>query len=174
VAIGPNFSCTSGVAGQDGSAGVCVAEHTPNERLKHALGLELRQALGDSTSLGVAYRLYRDDWGVLSHTLRAELAWRASETTLLAARYRFYTQGAAEYYRSRYLEPQRYVTSDKELSPLSSNRVALELDRAWHFAAERQLRATLSGAAIYFQYRDFLPLDQILAFELNAALVLAL
>ena len=86
-------------------------------------------------------------------------------------RYRFYTQGAADFYRAQYLEPAPYVTRDKELSPLSSHRGALEIDRVWHFARDHKLTSTFTVAAIFYAYRDFIPLDHITAYELNAALV---
>jgi hypothetical protein len=173
VPIGPGGECTSAVMGQSGLGEVCVPETSPSERLRHALGLEFRQALGEAVAFGVAYRFYTDDWGILSHTLRGELDIGLDADSILGARYRFYTQGAADHYRSRYLEPQLYVTTDKELSPLSSHRVALELDRVWHFAGDHALTSSLSAAAIFYSYTDFTPLDHITAFEVNAALVFA-
>jgi hypothetical protein len=151
-----------------------VPEVNPGTRLRHALGAEARHAFSDHWSVGAAYRFYLDDWGVNSHTVRGELVWSADVDTLLALRYRLYTQGKADHYQPAYFAPQEYVTSDKELSPLSSHRVALELDRTFDFPDDRLLTTTLSFAPIYFSYSDFVPLDAITAFEINAALVLTL
>ena len=37
---------------------------SPDERLRHAVAVELRRALGESWSLDGGYRFYLDDWGV--------------------------------------------------------------------------------------------------------------
>ena len=171
VAIGGDGRCTAPF-GEQGTLGpLCVPEATPGTRLRHALALELRHAPGQRWSIGGGYRFYLDDWQLQSHTLKAEVGWIAAEDTLLAARYRFYTQGAAEHYRAVYPTPQPYVTTDKELSPLSSHRIGLELDRRFPLRAERSLRAIVSVAPIFYSYRDFPPLQSITAFELNATLV---
>jgi hypothetical protein len=174
VAIGLGTHCTSSISGSGGLDPLCTPEANPNARLRHAAGLELRQALSESVSIGAAYRFYLDDWGVLSHTVRGELAWQPDPDTILGPRYRFYTQGGADHYRAHYLQTQRYVTSDKELSPLSSHRAALELERGFRFAGDRLLTGSVSAAAIFYSYHDFALLDQITAFEFNVALAVAL
>ena len=139
--------------------------------LRHAAGVELRQLISDAWSFGAAYRFYTDSWGVLSHTARAELVFLADADTILAARYRFYIQGPADFYQAHYPEPAPYVTSDKELSPLSSHRAALEFDRTWRFDADRKLSTVVSLAALFYQYTDFPPLSSMNAFEFNVAMV---
>lgn len=171
VAIGGDGRCTAPMEGQGPLGPLCVPESAPSDRLRHAFALELRQALGQEWSAGIGYRFYLDDWKLQSHTIKGELSWLLAPETLLAARYRFYTQGAAEQYLPVYLAPQPFVTTDKELSPLSSHRVALELDQRWSLREERTLRAILSLAPIFYSYRDFPPLEGITAFELNATLV---
>ena len=171
VAIGGPGRCTAPMGGQGTTDSLCVPEASPDERLRHALAVELRQALGQSWSLGAGYRFYLDDWKLKSHTVRLELSWLAGLDTQLALRYRFYTQGAAEQYRAVYLAPQPFVTTDKELSPLSSHRFALELDQRWSFAHDRSLRAIVGFAPIFYSFSDFPPLKKITAYELNATLV---
>lgn len=173
VAIGGGL-CTLGAAENSGAspfAPLCVPEASPDERLRHAAALQLRHAFGEAWSLEGGYRFYLDDWGLRSHTVRAELTFAPAPETLLSARYRFYSQGAAEFYRATYDLPQPHVTSDKELSPLVSHRLALEIDRVFQFAGDRTLTLTWSVAPIYYAYSDFLPLDSITAFEVNVALV---
>lgn len=171
VGIGGNGLCTSNTSDEIGTAPLCVPEVAPHDRLRHALGLELRQALGKETSLQGGYRFYLDSWGVTSHTARVELAWSPDQDTILAGRYRLYTQGAADHYRARYDSVVDYVTSDKELSPLSSHRLALEVDHDWHYRDNRTLTAILTLAPILYFYGDFVPLKQMTAFEVSAALV---
>jgi hypothetical protein len=172
VAIGGPGRCTAPAGLQGTTDSLCVPEAAPDERLRHALALELRQALGQNLSLGVGYRFYLDDWKLKSHTVRLELGWLLDAETQLALRYRFYTQNAAEQYRAVYLVPQPYVTTDKELSPLSSHRFALELDHAWLFSGDRSLRAIVSFAPIFYSFSDFPPLKKITAYELNGTVVL--
>jgi hypothetical protein len=171
VPIGGDGFCTSSVTNTGGVAPLCVPETTPGERVRHAVAFELRQAIGEQWAVGAAYRFYLDDWGLMSHTARGELSWLFEPDSVLALRYRFYMQGAANFYRERYATPQSYVTSDKELSALSSHRIGLEADHVWHFRDDRTLTTTLSFAPIFYFYRNFLPLDRITAFEVTAGLV---
>src|ERR1700753_2719103 len=127
--MGPTGECTTGVMPDTALSPLCAPEADPKQRLRHAVALELRQALSDNTSFGLAYRFYTDDWGIVAHTARAELDVHLDADSIFGVRYRFYTQGAADFYRAQYLEPAPYVTRDKELSPLSSHRGALEIDR---------------------------------------------
>jgi hypothetical protein len=118
-----------------------------------------------------AYRFYTDSWGVLSHTVRGEIALVPDADTILALRYRFYLQGAADFYKPHYQQAEPYVTSDKELSPLHSHRIALELDRSWRFDSDRTLSSVFSLATAFYRYSDFPPLQSMTAFEFNVALV---
>jgi hypothetical protein len=68
VALGIDGRC-------HGQAPFCLPEQNPRERLRHALALRVRRALGQSWSAGAGYRFYLDDWGILSHTATADLAW---------------------------------------------------------------------------------------------------
>jgi hypothetical protein len=171
VGIGGDGQCTSSTGDMTGTATLCVPEVAPHTRLRHALGVELRQALGKETALQGGYRFYTDSWGVMSHTARLELAWSPNADTVLAGRYRLYTQGAANHYKNIYDSLEDYVTRDKELSPLSSHRLALEADHDWHFRDNRTLTAILTLAPILYFYSDFAPLKQMTAFEVSAAVV---
>jgi hypothetical protein len=93
-----------------------------------------------------------------------------SAETVLRVRYRFYMQGAANHYRPVYLVPADYVTSDKELSPLSSHRLGLEIEQVFPLSGGEELTGNISIAPIYYSYDDFPLLDSITAFELNLAL----
>ncbi len=152
-------------------APVCVPENSPGKRLRHAIALELRHAFGEHVSLGGAYRYYMDDWGLSSHTVRVEGSYLLDADTILSARYRLYLQGKADHYRASYAVPQQYVTSDKELSPMGSHRIGLELDRLWPFDTGGSLTTTLSLGLILYSYSDFLPLKSMTAYELTGGLV---
>jgi hypothetical protein len=161
VAIG-GADCTT-------AAPLCVPEHVPGERLRHAVSIFAKRSFGDSVSLGAGYRFYLDDWGLLAHTLRAEVGLMPGPDTVLRGRYRFYMQGPTDHYQAAYAVPQPYVTSDKEQSPLSSHRLGLELEH--HFTLKGgELFWTISVAPIYYGYTDFPKLESITALELNGAL----
>jgi hypothetical protein len=121
--------------------------------------------------LGAGYRFYRDSWSLTSHTVMADVAAATSERWLVALRYRFYTQNAASFYRSSYptLDPaQRFYTNDKELSPLATHRLALDLEHSMMVSTRGQLlRATLSVAGSTYRFDDFIPLDSIRALEIT-------
>jgi hypothetical protein len=153
-----------------GFAPLCVPETAPSSRLRHAAAIFGKHSLSDAISLGAGYRLYLDDWGLTAHTVRAEVGFLPSAETVLLVRYRFYMQGAANHYRPVYLVPADYVTSDKELSPLSSHRLGLEIEQVFPLSGGEELTGNISIAPIYYSYDDFPLLDSITAFELNLAL----
>lgn len=153
----------------------CVPESTPDSRLRHALAVRGRRALGSAFSVGAGYRFYLDDWELRSHTAEADVGWLPVADLTLKLRYRFYWQSAAAHYRARYPEflPDRFYTRDKELSPLHAHGVALDLGRAWDIdATGSSLRAQLSAGPTLYEYRDFPGLDQITAIEVTLGVVL--
>ena len=149
---------------------MCRPEQDPNERLRHALAVYARRALGESFSLGGSYRFYLDDWDLTSHTVTLDGAFMPSEPWLLSLSYRFYTQTSASHYEPYYLampEP-KYYASDKELSALSNHRVALELGR--ELALDELgslLQVTLIGGPTLYVYREFPLLDTNTAFDVT-------
>jgi hypothetical protein len=155
----------------------CLPERVPRARTRHAFAVLARRAFGEVFSLGLNYRFYIDDWSLSSHTLLAELGWNLGPRSLLALRYRFYTQAHADFYRKRYAEllPSGYRTRDKELSPMSYHRAGLEFEQlAWSSAEGRKLRATLAVSGNYYAYDDFVGLDAVQALEVTAAVLLEL
>ena len=62
--------------------------------------------------------------------------------------HRYYTQGQARFYQPRYLDPMQkldYVTRDRELSAMYSQRVGLGIERAFELGEEGN--TVLCGAA---------------------------
>jgi hypothetical protein len=156
-----------------GSAPLCRPESNPRSRTRHALALRLRRALSTEWSIGAGYRAYLDDWGVFSHTARGDVAWAPETRATVALSYRFYDQTAADHYQAQYGPEdlgRAHYARDKELSPLSSHRAALELDWAWELAQESRLLTALAAAATFYRYRDFSMLDRTTAIEVTAVL----
>ena len=96
--------------------GVVAPETPPEERARHALTLRLMHMFGTKTVVDAQYRLYLDDWGVLSHTAEAAFTRQLADAWSLRARVRGYRQSHASFYSESYEMPARYMTIDRELS----------------------------------------------------------
>jgi hypothetical protein len=152
---------------------LCLPERAPRERVRHALSLRVRRALSAEWSLGASYRFYLDDWSVLSHTAKADIAWAPQLKSTIALSYRFYSQSAADFYRPMYTEQEvgrAHFTRDRELSPLSTHRVALEFDWLWELGkGGSDLMTAIAIAPTFYSYADFPMLQQVTAIEVTAA-----
>jgi hypothetical protein len=74
-------------------------EQRPDTRAKTSAFVEWRYAF-DRDSMAVNYRFMDDDWGIGSHTVDARYRWNISEDTYLEPHLRYYTQSAADFYRT--------------------------------------------------------------------------
>ena len=125
-------------------------ESHPDRRIRHGLTVGAVRALGERAGWTTTYRLYRDDWGVQSHTVTSAIAYEASERWDLRARGRLYYQGAADFYREEYASPARYMTADRELGRFAD--AAASVRTAWH-AGPFVVDAGCEG--IYYRFFDF-------------------
>jgi hypothetical protein len=96
--------------------GVVAPESPPEERMRHAFTLRLMHMFGTANVVDAQYRMYFDDWGVLSHTAEASYTRQLAESWTLRARVRGYRQSHADFYSDSYDMPVRYMTIDRELS----------------------------------------------------------
>lgn len=97
-----------------------VPEEVPDFRVRHAVGASLRHAVTRRWYANVSYRLYRDTWGIWSHTEEAELQYATvGDRFIVGLSGRLYGQSAADFYQHRYVAPEgelpRYRTADKLL-----------------------------------------------------------
>ena len=156
-----------------GSAVFCLPEVHPDIRLRHAAVVRGRRAIGDDHSLGVDYRFYIDSWGILSHTATMQWGYNPNADTTLRAKYRFYQQGAADFYRAIYTDAETapdHRTRDRELSPMRHHRLALSAEYEFEFTdSGPTTRLTLGLGGSLLQYADFVGLDQIYAIDLVLA-----
>jgi len=155
----------------------CPRETNPQLRVRHAIALRARRAIGEPLSVGAEYRFYLDSWDVQSNTLGLDVTVLPAERTSLALRYRFYTQTAAKHYRPRYEEERDdgLYTRDKELTPLDSHKLALDAEQTFVMDARgRTLRAMLSIGPVFYSYSNYLLLDSITALDATLSLVLDL
>jgi hypothetical protein len=146
----------------------CMLEENPGARMRHAIALHARRALGDPFSVGLSYRFYLDDWAMTSHTISLDGAWTPAEHWLVGLAYRLYTQSSAEHYKPFYapMPLPEHFTSDKELSALTSHKIELELSHSFQLDdMGSALDLVLLLAPSQFLYHEFLPLDSITALE---------
>jgi hypothetical protein len=140
----------------DGST-VRAPEAVPEQRTRHAGRASLRRALASRLFLAGGYRVYGDDWGVISHTGDVELQVEIVHRMLIAsASFRGYYQTEATFYEERYEAaagslPKRR-TADKMLASAWSllGAVRAELTLA-SLGTIRALRGVI-GVAIYDQH----------------------
>ncbi len=139
------------VSASDGST---MAEVHPDRRQRHALSGFAQRAMSSTSALRVAYRLYRDDWGILSHTTSLGLVVQLADRFVAELEARFYQQNRADFYRRIYPTSYRYMSSDRELSTF------------WDVAGQARVSAELGPAtfdlklgAQHYRFRNFDPLS---------------
>ena len=74
-------------------------EKRPDSRTKQSLFAEWRYAF-DRDSFALNFRFMDDDWGVQSQTAEARYRWNINDRSYLEPHLRWYTQSAADFYRT--------------------------------------------------------------------------
>jgi hypothetical protein len=172
---GTGFGCQA-KPGQDASTLPCLPEHEPDTRTRQAGALVLRHGLFDWLSVGGTYRLYLDGWGLVSHTLGAQLGWLLATNSLITLRYRYYTQSGVNFYRKVYDVPTTrttFTTRDREQSPMQDQNVGLELEQKVPINdAGARLAFRLSVGGHLYSYSDFAGLEEVTALDVSFAVSL--
>lgn len=158
---------------------LCVPETHPTLRIRNALALRARRAFGERWSFGLDYRFYFDDWGVRGNTVLGTLGVVPSERSLVSLRYRFHHQGGAGFYAPFYLIDEdrapRFVTRDRELSPLFTHRLQVGFEQGLDLSdAGPELRLTVAVGGSTFKYLEFVGLDRVWALDVTLAAVVVL
>ncbi|MFK7986508.1 MAG: DUF3570 domain-containing protein [Sandaracinaceae bacterium] len=161
-----------------GDSTLCIPESHPSVRIRNAFVGRFRYAFSRDTSAGVAYRFYFDDWGVTSHTAAVQIGFVPARDQVLTLRYRFYSQEAASFYRSSYEFDRdavvRYVTRDRELSPMLSNRIAIAYQGRAQLTDDVSLKVALAVGGTVFVYADFVGLSEVFSLDGTLAFTLEL
>jgi hypothetical protein len=132
-----------------------VPETEPNERYRHAAVIALNRYLFDDSALGIDYRFYADNWGIISHTVQARWFVAIHDITI-RIRERFYYQQGANFYKEFYTQNDLapYMTADRELSTFWSNVVGAKL--SWRLPwVHRALELEAKVDYFHFGYSDF-------------------
>ncbi|MEQ9495640.1 MAG: DUF3570 domain-containing protein [Deltaproteobacteria bacterium] len=133
-----------------------VPETHPDFRMRNALYAGIKAHIVRETAAELRYRFYVDNWALSGHTIEAlgHLGWNKNFGARF--RYRFYAQGAASFYQFDYATPQRYMTRDRELSPLTSHLVGLKLfARVEDLGFLSALGITAKADLFRYDYSDF-------------------
>jgi hypothetical protein len=132
----------------------------PGTRTSNAAAIRGKYYLPYRAALSGEYRYYTDDWGIDASTLEIGYVQPFRSKWLFDARYRYYTQTAADFYSDLfpYANAQNFLARDKELSAYTSQgpHVGVTytfLDRQ----GDRPLKSTVNVFFDYYQfnYDDF-------------------
>ncbi|MFN8178089.1 MAG: DUF3570 domain-containing protein [bacterium] len=137
-------------------AGAYVPESQPDERNRRDFFLKVNRYLPNRSSLKLDYKLYADDWGILSHTFGAKLLQYVGESVVVRYRYRWYTQGAADFWRDEYLVPGGvggYQTADYRMGAFDSHLFGTEL--TWKFGRAPFKLDFLGNVGLDVQYERY-------------------
>jgi hypothetical protein len=113
------------------AGGSHVPERHPDHRVRNDVFIKLHQYLANRSSLKLHYRIYDDDWGILSHEIESTLSQYLTHGMFASYQYRWYTQTAADFYRPLYTSVQGvngYLTGDYRMAPLASHLFGVALD----------------------------------------------
>jgi hypothetical protein len=92
-------------------------ESRPDTREKQSLFGLIKRDFGGNV-LEASYRYMTDDWGVDSHTIDVHYRWNLAAGSYLQPHVRFYSQNAAEFYRTTLFSGQplpQFATADYRL-----------------------------------------------------------
>jgi hypothetical protein len=76
------------------------SEARPDSRRRWAWYTAWQQGIADADVLRLSYRLYGDDWGMVSHTIDGFYRWQFTPRMFLEPHVRGYLQTAADFYRT--------------------------------------------------------------------------
>ena len=99
------------------------AERLPDERVRHALVARASQFLPWNGALRGYYRFYTDDWGIVAHSMEAQIMQRLSSVLYVGGLYRFHTQTGTTFFTTRASPTALLRVADSDLAPLDSHTI---------------------------------------------------
>jgi len=113
------------------AGGTNVPERHPEHRERRDAFVKLNRFFDNRSSVRLSYRLYNDDWGIVSHELSSKLSQYITQGMFVRYQYRYYTQTPARFYRDEYLTTNGvdgYLSGDYRVGPLSAHLFGLSLN----------------------------------------------
>ncbi len=132
-----------------------MPEAHPSVRNRYSLAAFALRSLAETTSLRAGYRLYRDDWGIWSHTGSLALRTRFAKRFSVGLSGRFYHQNKADFYKNSYPTHFRYMSADRELATFR--------DISAQSSVQAQVGPVLLDAKagiIHYRFANFSPLPK--------------
>jgi hypothetical protein len=162
------------VAGPEGAPFLYLYEKRPDSRTKQSVFAEWRHAF-DRDSMAVSARYMTDDWGVDSETLETRYRWNINDRSYLEPHLRYYTQSAADFYRTVLFDGQplpAFASADYRLADLDAYTVGAKYGRVttrgeWSVRLEyyRQEGTPSPGSSVgqLANYDLILPMSAVIA-----------
>ena len=133
-----------------------TSELHPDRRVRHAVGLRIRQYLFRDAAIEGTYRFYGDEWGVFSNTIGAAFLWHPWPRLELDVHDRIYWQTDASFYEPSYARPEEIMTGDKELSRFWDNMIGVRAGvLLGSFGPVDRLRFDAKFDWLRFEYSNF-------------------
>lgn len=105
-----------------------VHENRPTKRTRHSFYWQTKYAL-DNGVADISYRYATDDWDINSHTIDSRLRFNLTDSTYIQPHFRYYQQGAAEFYQPFLLEGSTlpaFASADYRLGEMTAYTVGLK------------------------------------------------
>lgn len=123
-------------------------EKRPDSRLRHSVYTRYKRLLNSGNILDVSYRLTNDDWGITSHAIDTKYRFVLSGHRYIQARFRYYMQGAADFYTPFIRQGAavgEFASSDYRLADMNAYTLGLEYgwgkaERPWRVSLEYYLQ----------------------------------
>ncbi len=103
-------------------------ESRPDTRTKQSAFVEWRHAF-DRDSMALSFRFMTDDWGIDSQTAEARYRWNINDRSYLEPHLRYYTQTAADFYRTALFAGDAlpaFASADYRLADLNAYTVGFK------------------------------------------------
>jgi hypothetical protein len=102
--------------------GELVREVLPSSRIKIPVGIRANYFVTDAVIVRTFYRYFKDNWGMVAHTMQLELPIKVSQKISIAPHARYHMQSGIDYFDpySGAAPSDIYRTSDYDLSSFNS------------------------------------------------------
>lgn len=137
------YKVLSVVDGTSGETLDYLYEKRPDTRTKHSLYGELKHFLAGDV-LGLSYRFYSDDWGLVSHTVDLRYRWNIDAHNYLQPRFRWYKQSGADFFHYFLVSGDALPSSasaDPRLAEYDATTVGLKYGHRFSDHSEWNIRA---------------------------------
>ena len=116
------------VVNNEGLTQALVYENRPDQRTRNSFYWQSKYAM-DFGVADISYRFATDDWKIDSHTIDSRLRINLSDTTYIQPHFRYYQQGAAEFFRPFLMEDEslpEFASADYRLGEMTAYTLGLK------------------------------------------------